>query len=50
VFALEPQWRTKPELQALERVGANRVVLWLLGPDLKSILKETKELARTVLG
>jgi probable F420-dependent oxidoreductase len=50
VFALEPQWRTKPELQALERVGANRVVLWILSPDLKSILKETEELARTVLG
>jgi alkanesulfonate monooxygenase SsuD/methylene tetrahydromethanopterin reductase-like flavin-dependent oxidoreductase (luciferase family) len=49
VFALEPQWRTKPELKALERVGANRVVLWLLGPDLKSILKETEDLARTVL-
>jgi hypothetical protein len=50
VFALEPQWRTKPELEALERVGANRVVLWLLGPDLKSILAEMEQLARTVLG
>jgi len=50
VFALEPQWRTKPELQALERAGANRVVLWLLRPDLQSILAEMEELAGTVLG
>ena len=49
MFALEPQWRTKPELQALERV-TNRVVLWILSPDLKSILKEMEELARKVLG
>ena len=50
VFALEPQWRTKPELEALQRVGANRVVLWLLRPDLKSILEEMDQLARTALG
>jgi hypothetical protein len=49
VFASEPQWRTKPELQALELVGANRVVLWLLRPDLNGILEEMDELARTVL-
>ena len=50
VFALEPQWRTKSELQALARVGANRVVLWLSRPDLNGILEEMEELARTVLG
>ena len=50
VFALEHQWRSKPELQALHQVGANRVVLWLLQPDLKGILEELEELARKVLG
>jgi hypothetical protein len=49
VFALEPQWRTPPELSALERVGTNRVVLSLLRPDLNGILEEMDELARTVL-
>jgi probable F420-dependent oxidoreductase len=49
VFGLEPQWRTKAEIRALEGAGANRVVLWLLRPDLGSILHEMDELARTVL-
>jgi probable F420-dependent oxidoreductase len=49
VFGLEPQWRNKPEIQALERAGANRVVLWLLRPDLRSILHEMDELAGKVL-
>jgi len=49
VFALEHQWRTKPELQALQQAGANRVVLWILRHDLKSILSEIEELARKVL-
>jgi alkanesulfonate monooxygenase SsuD/methylene tetrahydromethanopterin reductase-like flavin-dependent oxidoreductase (luciferase family) len=49
VFALEQQWRTKPELQALQQAGANRVVLWILRHDLKSILSEIEELARKVL-
>jgi hypothetical protein len=50
VFALEQQWRTKPELKALQQAGANRVILWLLRHDLKSILDELEELARKVLG
>jgi probable F420-dependent oxidoreductase len=50
VFALEQQWRTKADLKALADAGANRVVLWILQPDLASILKELDELARTVLG
>jgi hypothetical protein len=50
VFGLEPQWLTKPEIRALERAGANRVALWLLRPDLESILREMEELAPTVSG
>jgi probable F420-dependent oxidoreductase len=49
VFALEQQWRTKPELTALHQAGANRVILWVLRHDLKSILSELEELARKVL-
>jgi hypothetical protein len=30
-------------------VGAHRVVLWLLGQDLNSIVPEMEDLARTVL-
>ena len=37
------------EIQDFERAGANRVVLWLSGQDLDSILPEMEELARTVL-
>jgi probable F420-dependent oxidoreductase len=50
VFALEHQWRSKPEIQALQQAGANRVVLWILGADLNSILAELEDLAKKVLG
>jgi probable F420-dependent oxidoreductase len=50
VFALEHQWRSKREIEALQQVGANRVVLWILGADLKSILEELEDLAKKVLG
>ncbi|HEY1852218.1 MAG TPA: hypothetical protein VGG60_14440, partial [Candidatus Binataceae bacterium] len=50
VFALEQQFRTKAEIQALQKAGANRVILWILQPELKSIMKELDDLARTVLG
>jgi probable F420-dependent oxidoreductase len=50
VFALEHQWRSKPEIQALQQAGANRVVLWILGADLNSILAELDDLAKKVLG
>lgn len=49
VFAVERQWRSTKDLQELERAGANRVVLWLNGQDLNSILPEMEDLARTVL-
>jgi hypothetical protein len=32
-----------------EQVGANRVVLWLVGQELNSILREMEDLAGTVL-
>ena len=50
VFALEQQFRTKAQIQALQKAGANRVVLWILQPDLKSIMKELEDLTRTMIG
>ena len=49
VFGAEKQWRSAKEIREFERVGANRVVLWLSPQDLNSILPEMEELARTVL-
>ena len=49
VFALEGQWRSTSEIRELERVGANRVVLWLAGQELNSILREMEELALAVI-
>jgi probable F420-dependent oxidoreductase len=39
------QWRSTKEVQEFERAGATRVVLWLKGQDLNSILPEMEELA-----
>jgi probable F420-dependent oxidoreductase len=49
VFGGEKQWRSAQEIQDFERAGAHRVVLWLNGQELNSILPEMEELARTVL-
>jgi probable F420-dependent oxidoreductase len=49
VFGGEKQWRSPKEIQDFERAGAHRVVLWLIGQDLNSILPEMDDLARTVL-
>jgi alkanesulfonate monooxygenase SsuD/methylene tetrahydromethanopterin reductase-like flavin-dependent oxidoreductase (luciferase family) len=49
VFALEHQWRTTPEIKALQQAAANRVILWITRADLKSITDEIEELARKVL-
>jgi probable F420-dependent oxidoreductase len=49
VFGGEKQWRSAQEIQAFERAGANRVVLWLISQDLNSILSEMEELASIVL-
>jgi probable F420-dependent oxidoreductase len=49
VFGTEQQWKSAKEIREFERVGANRIVLWLNGQDLQSILSEMEDLARTVL-
>jgi probable F420-dependent oxidoreductase len=48
-FGAQDQWRSAKEIRDFERAGAHRVVLWLNGQDLDSILPEMEELARTVL-
>jgi hypothetical protein len=37
------------DIREIERTEANRVVLWLNGYDLKSILPQMEDLARSVL-
>ena len=48
-FGTERQWKSAKEIRELEQAGANRVVLWLNGQDLKSILPEMEDLARVIL-
>jgi probable F420-dependent oxidoreductase len=48
-FAGEKQWRSAKDIRELEQAGANRVVLWLSGQDLNSIIPEMEDLARNVL-
>jgi probable F420-dependent oxidoreductase len=48
-FGGEGQWRSKKEIQQFEGAGATRVVLWLKGQDLNSILPEMEDLASKVL-
>ena len=47
-FGTERQWKSAKEIRELEQAGANRVVLWLNGQDLKSILPEMEDLARVI--
>jgi hypothetical protein len=49
VFGTEQQWKSAKEIREFERVGANRIVLWLNAQDLQSILSEMEDLARTVI-
>jgi probable F420-dependent oxidoreductase len=49
VFGTEQQWKSAKEIREFERVGANRIVLWLNSQDLQSILSEMEDLARTVV-
>jgi hypothetical protein len=49
VFGGAGQWRSAKDIREFERAGANRVVLWRDGQDLKSILSEMDDLARSVL-
>jgi probable F420-dependent oxidoreductase len=47
-FGTEQQWKSTKDIRELEQAGANRVVLWLNGQDLKSILPEMEDLARVI--
>jgi alkanesulfonate monooxygenase SsuD/methylene tetrahydromethanopterin reductase-like flavin-dependent oxidoreductase (luciferase family) len=49
VFSLEGQSRSRAEISELESAGANRIVVWLQGRDLTSILSELDQLAATML-
>ena len=49
VFGAEGQWRSTKEIHEFEQAGANRMVLWLTGQDLNSILAEIDDLASRVL-
>jgi hypothetical protein len=48
-FEKKRQWRSANQIREFEQVGANRVVLWLVGQELNSILREMEDLAGTVL-
>lgn len=45
-FGTEQQWKSTKDIRELEQAGATRVVLWLNGQDLESILAKMKDLAR----
>jgi len=46
VFGLEGQWQTPDEVRAFEKVGANRVILWLKELKLEPLLRELEALAK----
>lgn len=48
-FGLTGQWKDPKEIEALGRVGANRVTLWLDQSDRDGILRELDDLASKVL-
>jgi hypothetical protein len=48
-FGGEKQWRSAKDIREFEQVGANRVVLWLNGQELNSILRDMEDLAPIVL-
>lgn len=50
VFGLDGQWRSRQEIEALERAGAGRVVLWLRELKRDGVLRELDDLAGKVLG
>lgn len=49
VFSINGQWRKPEELRALERAGADRVVLWLPEGHMDVILDDMDNIARTLL-
>ncbi len=48
-FGLDGQWRTADDIAALEKAGANRVVLWLLARETEGLVAELEDLAAEVL-
>jgi hypothetical protein len=49
VFGGNGQWRSKAELDALGKAGANRVVIWLNEDKGDAILRELDAVAKLVL-
>ncbi len=49
VFGGMTQWRTREDVVALGKAGANRVVVWLLASDTAGSLKELEVLAKELL-
>jgi probable F420-dependent oxidoreductase len=49
VFGVEGQWRTADEIRKLEKVGAHRVVIFLVAHELDGILREMEDLAGKIV-
>ena len=49
VFGITGQWQTTAKIREFEKVGADRVVLWLGDGNLKVVLGEMERLAKAVL-
>jgi alkanesulfonate monooxygenase SsuD/methylene tetrahydromethanopterin reductase-like flavin-dependent oxidoreductase (luciferase family) len=49
VFGLAGQWQSPAKTREFEKVGADRVVLWLGDGNLKVVLSEMERLAKAVL-
>lgn len=45
-FGMEGQWRTREEVDALEKAGAERVTIWIGEQKLHGALRELEELAK----
>lgn len=48
-FALEGQFRTAAERDAVAAAGADELIIWIMARDLEAILDELKRLAETLL-
>jgi probable F420-dependent oxidoreductase len=49
VFGITGQWQSTAKIREFEKVGADRVVVWLGDGDLKVVLGEMERLAKAVL-
>jgi hypothetical protein len=47
-FGFEGRWRDRATIDALEKAGADRVVIWLAAQDRDGLLKEMDEVAKTL--